>query len=84
MTYNWLAIRKVKGMGGIFGRSVKGFSLPLGWKSVCPPRTVLLLMVRGEIFFSIIYLEVFFEGGGGVCSPQPRIFFYNGYIPKLN
>ena len=84
MTYNRWTIRKAKGMGGIFGRSVKVFSLPLGGggESVCPPRTVFLLMVRGEIFFLIIYLEVFF-GGGAFASPQPPIFFSNGHIPKL-
>ena len=76
MTYNRWTIRKAKGMGGIFGRSVKVFSLPLGWKSVCPPRTVFLLMVRGEIFTWKFF-------GGAFASPQPPIFFSNGDIPKL-
>ena len=68
-------------MGGIFVRSKKVFTLPFGWKSVCPPRTVFLIMVRGEIFFLIIYLGVVFFLA--FASPQPPIFFSNGDIPKL-
>ena len=73
-------------MGGIFGRSMKVFSLPLGWKSVCPPRTVVLIMVRGEIFFLTIYVGVlfpFFFFFLVFASPQPPIFFSNGNITKL-
>ena len=73
MTYNGWTIRKAKGIGGIFGRSMKVFSLPLGQKSVCPPRTVFLIMVRGESFFLTIYLGVFYFLAFG--SPNLRSFF---------
>ena len=67
-------------MGGIFGRSVKVFSLPLGWKSVCPPRTAFLLMVRGEIFFLTIYLEVFLGGR----LPPPNLLSFFLMVTSLN
>ena len=54
--YKGWTIRKVKGLGWIFGRSMKVFSLLLRWKSIFPPRTAFLIMLRVEIFFSLMRL----------------------------
>ena len=48
--YKGWTIRKLKGLGWIFGRSMKVFFLPLRWKSIFPPRTAFLIMLRVEIF----------------------------------
>ena len=71
--YKGWTIRKVKGLGWILGRSMKVFFLPLRWKSIFPPRTAFLIMVRVETFFLLMRLP----------SPNLLSFFSNGDIPKL-
>ena len=72
--YKGWTIRKVKGLGGIFGRSMKVFSQSLTWKSLFPLRTAFLIMVRVETFFLLMRFP----------SPNLLSFFSNGDIPKLN
>ena len=54
--YKGWTIRKIKGRGWIFGRSMKVFFLPLRGKSIFPPRTAFLIMVRVETFFLLMRL----------------------------
>ena len=71
--YKGWTIRKVKGLGWIFGRSMKVFFLPLRWKSIFPPRTAFLIMVRVEILFLLMRLP----------SANILSFFSNGDIPYI-
>ena len=81
MTYNGWTIRKEKGIGGIFGRSMKVFSLPLGWKSVCPPRTKFFYHGAWGDFFLIIYLGVFFFFRR---LPPPNLLSFFLMVTSLN
>ena len=62
-----------KGSGLNFWEVYESFLLPLRWKSIFPPRTAFLIMVRVEIFFLLMRFP----------SPNLLSFFSNGDIPKL-
>ena len=71
--YKGWTISKIKGLGWIFGRSMKVFFFPLRWVSIFPPRTAFLIRVRVEIFFLLMRFPF----------PNLLSFFSNGDIPKL-
>ena len=86
--YKGWTITKVKGLGWIFGRSLKVFSLHLRWKSIFPPRTAFLIMVRVEILFLLMRLPSanllsFFSNGDIPNIKVTRPSFFGGYHPTL-
>ena len=71
--YKGWTIRKLKGLGWIFGRSMKVSLYSWGGNLFFPPRTACLIMVRVETFFLLMRLR----------SPNLLSFFSNVDIPKL-